>query len=338
MNLEEQNLRRAFSRQKDRQHCAQLSLHALELISLLQQHRGMVLAVLGGDVFFETRVETIRPQVIDQLRVLKQFVSELFPEAEWQRLCDEWYTLSHHWRQDSASESFDLHTHVIQQMLLLLRTYNNAGVFDQISESDRRLAYLTLNQLPELMETAAEIRGIATFLLARQSMDKGASSAANHAPLALKLQYLHKYFDESLQRLEQQSPDLQEPTSLEQERLARHWQELNVYWQQIQPSLKLFGLQPRPSRYPVRRRRAVGRSTAKDTPAASAAANGSEALLPDEHVQLFFNEISELVFSIQRLIKLGLAAIPRMTEPSLAEWIDIAPPAQSRGPRGLLRH
>lgn len=338
MTLEEQNLRRAFTRQKDRQHCAQLSLHAIELISLLQQHRGMVLAVLGGDVFFETRVDAIRPQIIDQLRVLKKFISELFPEAEWQRLCDEWYTLSHHWRQDSASESFDLHTHVIQQMLLLLRTYNNAGVFDQISEPDRRLAYLTLNQLPELMETAAEIRGIATFLLARQSMNEAGANAANPSPLALKLQYLHKYFDESLQRLEQQSPDLQEPASLEQERLARHWQELDVYWQQIQPSLKLFGLQPRPSRYPVRRRRSVSRARSSEALTATAHTKGSEAQLPDAHVQLFFNEISELVFSIQRLIKLGLAAIPRMTEPSLAEWIDIAPPAQHRRPRSLLRH
>src|SRR5690606_12256594 len=113
MTLQEHKLRLAFNRQKDRQQCAQLSLNALELIALLQQHRGMVLAVLGGDVFFETRLEAIRPLIIDQLRVLKQYTSDLFPEAEWQRLCDEWYTISHHWRQDSASESFDLHTHVI---------------------------------------------------------------------------------------------------------------------------------------------------------------------------------------------------------------------------------
>src|SRR5690606_13044559 len=102
---------------------------------------------------------------------------------------------------------------------LLLRTYNNAGVFDQISESDRKLAYLTLNQLPELMETAAEIRGIASCLLAGQSAEQAAGQTSSHALLALKLQYLHRYFDESLQRLEQQSPELQEPSPLEQARL-----------------------------------------------------------------------------------------------------------------------
>ena len=337
MNLEEQNLRRAFHRQKDRQHCAQLSLHALELITLLQQHRGMVLAVLGGDTFFESRAEGIRPKIIDQLRVLKRYVSEPFPEAEWQRLCDEWYTISHHWRQDNAVESFDLHTHVIQQMLLLLRTYNNTGVFDQISEPDRKLAYLTLNQLPELMETAAEIRGISTFLLVSQSVDDQ-GAVASQPPLASKLQYLHRYFDESLQRLEQQSPNLQEPASLEQERLARHWQELNIYWQQLQPSLKLFGLQPPQSRYPVRRRRVTTRTVVAEVPEARTAAADVDLRVADEHVQLFFNEISELVFSIQRLIKLGLAAIPRMTEPSLAQWIDIAPPVESRRTRNMLRH
>ncbi|OZG74274.1 hypothetical protein BTA51_04465 [Hahella sp. CCB-MM4] len=185
-------IRQAYERHQERQRCLDLSLQLLELITHVQQHRGATLAILAGDDFFEMRLAAIKPYVLEDLQEVQQLRNNLITDEVWESLCAEWFTVNYHWRQDSAFHNFELHTHLIQQLLKIFKDFLHSPLFSHLDEMHQPIAKLTLNELPELMETAAQIRGIGTHCLASSLQEKA---------FADRLGFLCRYFTRSTQHL-----------------------------------------------------------------------------------------------------------------------------------------
>jgi hypothetical protein len=166
------NIRLAFERHQQRQKCLNLCGQILDLITHIQQHRGATLAILAGDDFFETRLNAIKPRVLKNLQDVQALRTDFITNNTWETLCAEWFTVNNHWRHDNAFHNFELHTHLIQQLLKLFRDFCDSPIFQNLENNHARLAKLTLQELPELMETTAQIRGIGTHCLVSGDSDK----------------------------------------------------------------------------------------------------------------------------------------------------------------------
>lgn len=211
-------VRQAFARHQQRQHCLQVCHELVQLTVHLQQHRGITLAILGGDVFFEDRLGHIKRNVINALQNLQKIRQDLIPEEQWQALCSEWFTVNHHWRQDSALQNFEIHTHLIQQLLRLFKGFQQGALFVSLDRSHQEMARLTLGELPELLETAAQIRGIGTHRLVSQAVE---------TEFADRLRFLSRYFTRATEHISQ-CHDLE--TTLQ---AHSQWQEILQAWERV---------------------------------------------------------------------------------------------------------
>lgn len=165
-------IRLAYERHQERQRCLDLCVQLLELTTHIQQHRGATLAILGGDDFFEPRLSAIKPRVLESLQEVQKLRQEFISNYAWESLCAEWFTVNYHWRQDNAFHNFELHTHLIQQLLKSYKEFCDSPIFQNLDRSHAPLTKLALSELPELMETTAQIRGIGTHCLASGHQDK----------------------------------------------------------------------------------------------------------------------------------------------------------------------
>ena len=216
-------IRQAYERHQERQRCLDLSLQLLELITHIQQHRGATLAILGGDDFFEMRLSAIKPYVLEDLQEVQQLRKSLISDAVWESLCAEWFTVNYHWRQDSAFHNFELHTHLIQQLLKIFKEFLQSPLFTHLDDGHLPIAKLTMNELPELMETAAQIRGIGTHCLASGVQEKA---------FADRLGFLCRYFSRSTQHLSaMHNLDDLLPTT-------HSWYEMMDTWEKIEQSIQ----------------------------------------------------------------------------------------------------
>ncbi len=216
-------IRKAYERHQERQRCLDLSLQLLELITHIQQHRGATLAILGGDDFFEMRLSAIKPYVLEDLQEVQQLRKNLISDAIWESLCAEWFTVNYHWRQDSAFHNFELHTHLIQQLLKIFKEFLQGPLFTHLDDNHLPIAKLTMNELPELMETAAQIRGIGTHCLASGVQEKA---------FADRLGFLCRYFSRSTQHLSaMHNLDNLLPTT-------HSWYEMMDTWDNIEKSIQ----------------------------------------------------------------------------------------------------
>ncbi len=212
-------IRLAYERHQERQRCLDLSSQLLELITHIQQHRGATLAILGGDEFFETRLAAIKPRVLESLQGVQQLRGNFLNNHTWENLCAEWFTVNYHWRQDNAFHNFELHTHLIQQLLRAFKDFNDSEMFQNLDKSNTSLAKLALCDFPELMETGAQIRGIGTHCLASGNRDK---------VFVDRLGYLCRYFSRSTEHLDA----IHDMDSLLLD--IEPWKDVQIRWSQVE--------------------------------------------------------------------------------------------------------
>ncbi len=187
-------IQRAYARHQIRQQGLDLCKVLLELIQNLQQHRGATLAVLGGDHFFETRIQALEPHILKALRTLDRQSTQFLDPLDWRRLYSEWFTVHRQWRQDSAIHNFELHTHLIQEVQKQLwAVATRSGHADQ-DLNQQQAARLTLQDLPQLMEHVAQFRGLATHAAAGGVCDP---------EFRVRLEYLNREISRQFQSLEQ---------------------------------------------------------------------------------------------------------------------------------------
>ncbi|MDQ8022654.1 MAG: nitrate- and nitrite sensing domain-containing protein [Moraxellaceae bacterium] len=155
-----------------RQDCEQL----LELVKLLQQHRGMSSARLGGDTSFEGPLRERRRDIDTALAGLARTVKA---EADMPRPCithNELVLFRHRWGElieklptQSIEQSIALHTQLVGRALDWLAALGEARI--ELPSQDRLPAALVrnyTNHLPALAECLGQIRAIGAAAAAQK--------------------------------------------------------------------------------------------------------------------------------------------------------------------------
>ncbi|WP_281648309.1 nitrate- and nitrite sensing domain-containing protein [Parendozoicomonas sp. Alg238-R29] len=145
-------------RHRNRQHGLALCAQMLSLIGHIQHHRGASLAVLAGDVFFEQRLVRLQHQIRNQLDQLLLEKKQLNLQLVL-GLYQEWLTLSRQWRQDKPLTNYELHSHLIEQLLRLLWQTARQSEGDCFVEGVPLMRFV-LNDLARLKELAGQMRGL----------------------------------------------------------------------------------------------------------------------------------------------------------------------------------
>lgn len=97
----------------------------IHMIKTVQRHRGMSMGMLGGNVSFREELSKLQTQQERRLRLLQAFAARagnLLSDREQENLSSAWATISHDWQQDSVIDNYELHCHLIEQLLGMVAT------------------------------------------------------------------------------------------------------------------------------------------------------------------------------------------------------------------------
>ena len=95
----------------------------IHLVKAVQRHRGMSMGLLGGNALFREEFTRLQRQISERLQLFAAFaarVQQLVPVREQENLQSAWVTISHDWQEDSVIDNYELHCHLIEQLLTLL--------------------------------------------------------------------------------------------------------------------------------------------------------------------------------------------------------------------------
>src|SRR6187431_652250 len=99
---------------------AKLLIH---MIKAVQRHRGMTMGTLGGNQQFRDELSHLEIQLERRLELLQAFSARslaLLSPRDQENLSNAWLTISHDWQEDSVIDNYELHCHLIEQLLALL--------------------------------------------------------------------------------------------------------------------------------------------------------------------------------------------------------------------------
>ncbi len=141
----------------------------LDLMLEIQRHRAASLASLGGDLFFENRIFNIQKNTTQRLLELSRNSEQLLTQQELRQLNGEWITIRSQWQKDSVMQNFLLHGHLINLILRINSSICARAGHTQLDSQHQALAHYCLNDLPRLIEVAAQARGLATHCAAQKT-------------------------------------------------------------------------------------------------------------------------------------------------------------------------
>ncbi|MGK0443875.1 MAG: hypothetical protein ACJA1U_000803 [Bermanella sp.] len=151
----------------------QLRIKALDLVKSLfeqvrvvQQHRAATNAALAGNPFFESKTRVLAREVNSRFKELErqqQECLEVIDSRQWEDICNAWQTVHLQWRQDEIIENFELHSHLVKQLLSYISVLGNK-VEDLIETGSQHQAlnHYVLNDVPSFIELLGQIRALGT--------------------------------------------------------------------------------------------------------------------------------------------------------------------------------
>lgn len=176
--------------------------HLCDTVRLLQKHRGSSLACLDGDARFEQSIAALSAQIQGFLHCLHAELATLDADADalalWRRSDQDWRCIRDGWSQEDALHNFELHSHLIGDLLKLLKW--PLGPLPGEAEVDA----LLLDELPLAIEHLAALRGLSVHALLRPEDD------SLHARLAFQVKSvmqeyralcraIHRFSEESIE-------------------------------------------------------------------------------------------------------------------------------------------
>lgn len=131
----------------------------------LQQHRGMANAFLSGDSSFKEELLKMQAQIEDNIRAIdeldKKYEKTISISNEWQTTKKRWREIRRQLLSMKAQDSFDMHTSLIDDTLLLMvRVADISNLTLDPGIDGFYLMDTAVNKLPLVAEYAGRIRGI----------------------------------------------------------------------------------------------------------------------------------------------------------------------------------
>jgi hypothetical protein len=151
----------------------QLRIKALDLVKSLfeqvrvvQQHRAATNAALAGNPFFESKTRVLAREVNARFKELERQQQEcidVIDARQWDDIRNAWQTVHLQWRQDEIIENFELHSHLVKQLLTYISILGNK-VEDLIETGSQHqaLSHYVLNDVPCFIELLGQIRALGT--------------------------------------------------------------------------------------------------------------------------------------------------------------------------------
>jgi hypothetical protein len=170
----------------------------------IQRHRGYSMGLLAGNRSFEKKFSALQDQMIRRIQVLTAFANHspnLLRDTDIERLHYAWDTIRDNWQGDSVLESFEFHSHFVDQLLILMvrlaeqirqpyakkivelvDSSPDTGTHDETSLY-QRLLYFSTRQLPRFIEMLGKIRALSV---------NSAATGRSEPDSDKKLRYLHQ--------------------------------------------------------------------------------------------------------------------------------------------------
>ncbi len=159
----------------------------VQILKAVQKHRGMSMGSLGGSPAFQADIQKLQQQLERHFQMLAVFShrsGKLISPQQQENLSSAWVTISHDWHEDSVILNYELHCHLIEQLLTMI-----AGLGKQLetpltlppNSSDefpsQRFNYLEMlhfstRLMPEVAEQIGRIRALATYVSASHLCDQ----------------------------------------------------------------------------------------------------------------------------------------------------------------------
>lgn len=196
-----------YERYKRRQEGLQLIRQAIELLSLIQQHRASSLAVLGGTEHFRQRTYTLQRKIHEKVGELHDS-SPLLDRQRWRSILTEWFTIKGHWHKDDPLDNFELHNYLIDQMTLLIWEVAKRSELMVDSNQGVLLSELAFKHLIKYIESLGMLRGLSTYI---------ASLGESPRSYKMRLSHLRQVCEDSFDRHQQTLSQLPATTKKELE-------------------------------------------------------------------------------------------------------------------------
>ena len=158
---------------------SQRELQGLELIKpfprvvqMLQQHRGISAALLGGDTTMLDNRASVEKDVADAFRAMEgKLTPGLAPNEEWQHIRTDWERLRKEGLNWTAAENYAAHTRLIDR----IQSFEGmiADEYTLILDPELNTYYLIdtiVNKLPHTIEHLGQLRAYGTDILASKQI------------------------------------------------------------------------------------------------------------------------------------------------------------------------
>ena len=168
----------------------------IHMIKAVQRHRGMTMGMLGGNLSFRDELVSLQVQQERRLHLLQAFAARagnLLNERDQDNLNTAWLTISHDWQQDTVIDNYELHCHLIEQLLSMVATLGKqleqptSSLMTELSSprlvqadgssAPNRFKHLEVlhfstRLMPAVAEQLGRIRALATYAAAVGVCDK----------------------------------------------------------------------------------------------------------------------------------------------------------------------
>lgn len=175
------------------------------MVKAVQRHRGMSMGLLGGNALFREEFLRLQNQIAGRLELFNTFTTRaahLLPQRDLENLHSAWLTISHDWQEDSVIDNYELHCHLIEQLLAMIAALAKqmeqpiAAVLASNSEPTKIYAanavypnrfkqlevlHFSTRLMPSVAEQIGRIRALATYTSALGFCDTDYASKLRYA-------------------------------------------------------------------------------------------------------------------------------------------------------------
>lgn len=175
----------------------------IRMIKAVQRHRGMSMGALGGNSLFRTELMQLQTQLERRLELVQAFAAQslnLLNQRERENLSNAWLTISRDWQQDAVIDNYELHCHLIEQLLSMVAALGkqlelptsqslpdtHTAASTEPNNFPNRFKYLEVlhfstRLMPSVAEQIGRIRALSTYASALGYCDKDVSSKLRYA-------------------------------------------------------------------------------------------------------------------------------------------------------------
>lgn len=167
------------------------------IVKAVQRHRGISMGLLAGNKVFEKEFQQLQKQLHKRIDVFEAFAAQsqnVIPTRDLENIKFAWQTICHGWQDDRLNDNFELHSHCIEQILVLTQALAStiesplaSGLPKAVAEGElqagnddadypknmKKIEILDFvcTQLPQMIEFMAKIRGVSTYCAALGDTD-----------------------------------------------------------------------------------------------------------------------------------------------------------------------